>query len=40
MEYGFASHVVFWIVGLMAVGTTLAAASALWGMGRQGSRKE
>lgn len=39
MEYGFISHALLWLVGLMTVGTTLAAVGALFSMGRQSYRK-
>lgn len=40
MEYGFATHVVFWIIGLMTLGAVVASSLALFSMGRQSYRKD
>lgn len=39
MEYGFISQALLWLVGAMAVVTTVGAVGALWSMGRQSYRK-
>lgn len=39
MDYGWFSHVLMWVIGLMSVGATAAAGLALFSLGRQGSRK-
>lgn len=39
MEYGFISHALLWLVGLMTVVTTVGVVGALWSMGRQAYRK-
>ncbi len=40
MEYGTATHILYWLIGALAalglVGTTL----AFWSLGRQGYRKD
>ena len=38
--YGFASHVVFWIIGLIAAVGAVGTVFGLWSMGRQAYRKE
>ncbi len=39
MDYGWFSHVLVWVIGLMTVGATVSVSLALFSMGRQGSRK-
>ncbi len=40
MDYGWMSHALMWLVGLMTVCATIAACGALWSMGRSGYRKD
>lgn len=40
MDYGWMSHALLWLIGVMAVGATLGAAGALWSLGRSGYRKD
>ncbi|SBS70097.1 hypothetical protein [uncultured Microbacterium sp.] len=40
MEYGWMSHALGWIIGLMTVVATVGAAGALWSMGRTSYRKD
>jgi len=40
MDYGWMSHALLWIIGLMSVGATVAAIGALFTMGRSGYRKD
>jgi hypothetical protein len=40
MDYGFASHVLLWLIGLMTVGAVVTTTLALWSMGRQAYRKD
>lgn len=39
-DYGFASHVVLWIIGLIAAVGGVATVLAMWNMGRQAYRKD
>ncbi|WP_279234268.1 hypothetical protein [Microbacterium sp. SS28] len=39
MDYGFASHVLLWVIGAMAFVGGLATVLAFWAMGRQAYRK-
>ena len=39
MDYGFASHVVFWLIGAMAAVGAVATVLAMWSMGRAAYRK-
>jgi hypothetical protein len=40
MDYGWMSHALLWLIGLLSVGATLGAAAALWSLGRAGYRKD
>lgn len=40
MEYGFLSHALLWLIGLMTVGATISVTLAFWSMGRQAYRKD
>ena len=40
MEYGFISHVLMWIIGVMSVGAVAGPIASLWSMGRSGYRKD
>ncbi|GEP46838.1 MULTISPECIES: hypothetical protein [Microbacterium] len=40
MEYGWMSHALGWIIGIMTVAATLGAAGALFSMGRTAYRKD
>ncbi len=40
MDYGWMSHALVWLIGLMTIGATIACAGALWSMGRSGYRKD
>lgn len=40
MDYGWMSHALMWIVGLMSVCALVAAVGAMWSMGRSGYRKD
>lgn len=40
MDYGFASHIVLWLIGLMAVVGAVGTVLAFWTMGRQAYRKD
>ena len=39
-DYGFASHVVLWLIGLVAAVGGVATVLAMWNMGRQAYRKD
>lgn len=39
MEYGWLSHALMWLIGLMTLGATVSVSLALFSMGRQGYRK-
>ena len=39
MDYGFASHVVFWLIGAMAAVGAVITVLAMWSMGRAAYRK-
>ncbi len=39
MEYGFISHALVWLIGIMSAGAAVATVGALWAMGRQGYKK-
>ncbi|MEZ3159616.1 hypothetical protein AB1K54_03620 [Microbacterium sp. BWT-B31] len=40
MEYGFATHLLVWVVGLIAALGTVGTVVAFWSMGRQAYRKD
>ncbi|WP_162722368.1 hypothetical protein [Microbacterium sp. PM5] len=40
MDYGWMSHALLWIIGLMSVGATVAVVGALFTLGRSGYRKD
>lgn len=40
MDYGWMSHALMWIVGLMSVCALVSAVGAMWSMGRSGYRKD
>lgn len=40
MDYGWMSHALMWIVGLLTAGATVGCVAALWSMGRSGYRKD
>jgi hypothetical protein len=40
MDYGFASHVVLWVVGAISLIGGIGAVLAFWSLGRAGYRKE
>lgn len=40
MDYGWMSHALMWLIGLMTVGATLGAFGALISLGRAGYRKD
>ena len=40
MDYGWMSHALMWIVGLMSVCALVGAVRAMWSMGRSGYRKD
>ena len=40
MEYGFASHVLLWLIGAMAALGALLTVVGFWSMGRAGYRKD
>jgi len=39
MDYGFASHVVLWLIGAMAAVGGVVTVLAMWSMGRSAYRK-
>ena len=39
MEYGTASHILLWLIGLIAALGTVGTVLAFWSMGRQAYRK-
>ncbi|MCR2812197.1 hypothetical protein NQ166_05875 [Microbacterium sp. zg.Y1090] len=39
MEYGFISHVLLWIIGIMTAAAGVGAVAALWSLGRQGYKQ-
>lgn len=40
MDYGFASHVVLWVVGAIAAVGLVGTVVAFWSLGRQAYRKD
>lgn len=40
MDYGWMSHALLWIIGLMSVGSAVAVVGALFTLGRSGYRKD
>ncbi|GAA3914989.1 hypothetical protein GCM10022382_21530 [Microbacterium invictum] len=40
MDYGWMTHLIFWIIGAMAVVGGIGAIGAMWSMGRSGYRKD
>ena len=40
MDYGWMSHVLLWLVGLMSVVATVGAIGALFSLGRSGYHKD
>ena len=40
MDYGWMSHALMWIVGLMSVCALVGAVGAMWSRGRSGYRKD
>jgi hypothetical protein len=40
MDYGWMSHALLWIIGLMSVGSTVAVVGALFTNGTSGYRKD
>ncbi len=40
MDYGWMSHALMWLIGLMSVGALVGAVAAMWSMGRSGYRKD
>lgn len=40
MDYGWISHALVWLIGLMTVGATLTLVGALWSLGRSGYRND
>ncbi|WP_267238055.1 hypothetical protein [Microbacterium sp. VKM Ac-2870] len=40
MDYGWMSHALLWIVGLMSVCATVGVVGAIWSLGRSGYRKD
>ncbi len=40
MDYGWMSHALLWIIGLMSVGATVAVIGALFTLGRSGYSKD
>ena len=40
MDYGWMSHALLWLVGVMSLIATVGAAAARWSMGRSGYRKD
>ncbi|RLK48979.1 hypothetical protein [Microbacterium telephonicum] len=40
MDYGWMSHALLWLIGLMSVGSALAAFGALFALGRENYRKD
>ena len=40
MDYGFASHIVLWLIGAMAAVGAVLTAFAMWSMGRAAYRKQ
>lgn len=40
MEYGFASHVLLWVIGAMAAIGTVLTTVAFWSLGRAAYRKD
>jgi hypothetical protein len=40
MEYGFATHVLMWIIAVMTVGSVAGVVAGFWAMGRSGYRKD
>ncbi|MGB4777247.1 hypothetical protein [Microbacterium sp.] len=40
MDYGWISHALLWLIGLMTLAATVGAVAALWSLGRSGYRKD
>ncbi len=40
MDYGWMSHALLWLVGILSIGATLGFAGALWALGRSNYRKD
>jgi len=40
MDYGWMTHALMWLIGLMAVGATVGVVGAFWSMGRSAYRKD
>ncbi|MFT4213669.1 MAG: hypothetical protein QM622_02695 [Microbacterium sp.] len=40
MDYGWTTHAIFWLIGLMSVCATVGVLGALCSMGRSGYRKD
>lgn len=40
MDYGWMSHALMWLIGLMTVAATVGSVAALWSMGRSNYRKD
>lgn len=40
MDYGWLSHAILWLIGAMALVTTIGAMTALLSLGRQAYRKD
>lgn len=40
MDYGWMSHALMWLIGLMSVAATVGAFAAMISMGRSGYRKD
>lgn len=40
MDYGWISHALMWLIGLMSVVAVVGAAGALWSMGRSNYRRD
>ncbi|WP_434810227.1 hypothetical protein [Microbacterium sp. bgisy189] len=40
MDYGWMSHALGWLIGVMSVCATIGAFGALWSLGRSGSYKD
>ncbi|WP_281423622.1 hypothetical protein [Microbacterium flavum] len=40
MDYGWMSHALMWLVGLLSLGATVGAVAAMVSLGRSGYRKD
>lgn len=40
MDYGWMSHALLWLVGILSIGATVGFAGALWSLGRSNYRKD